>query len=222
MELYSLRKISVLCFMSCFLLGCAATKNRQPKQVVPILININTDEHQLSPVNFNVYAFKVIDRLEDFNEVDLDLVDEADSATIILNINIDRFFQLPPERRVSRRIFRRNIQVGTNTKGKAIYQTITASADIVQTRIRTSAFFDTRMVIKGTPGKTFERGFSENMNIDNVYVTNIQGDSRAVDPSVYSAAFPPMEPIIDDVLLALSDKEMLDRLSREIRSYYSK
>lgn len=216
-----LKKLSILILMFGCLMSCGVTKNRQPEKLVPIAISIETREPQLTTVNFDVYAYKVIDRLEDFNVVDLDLVDERDTAEIELNIKIDRFTAFPPEQRVSRRVFRRNIQAGTDKNGKPVYQTITASADIVQLRTRTSAFFITNLVIKGTPGKTFKRNFNSNLNLDNVYVTNIRGDSRALDPSVYSATMPPMEPLTDDILLALSNKEMLDRLSREIRSYYN-
>lgn len=217
-----MKRIQVLFFFTCFLASCASLRNRQPKQVVPIAITIQADDHQLDLVNFNVYAFRIIDRLEDFNTIDLDLVDEADTASIILNIAIERFNTFPPEQRVTRRLFRRSVQVATDPSGKPVYRTVTASADIVQSRIRTSALFSTALTIKGNPGKSFKRSFNENLNVDNVYVTNIQGDSRALDPSVYSATMPQMEPVVDDILLALSNQEMLGRLSREIRSYYSK
>lgn len=213
--------IGALC-LTCILAGCGISKNRPPKPVVPIAITIKTNEPQLNPVNFNVYAFKIIDRLEDFNEVDLDLIDETDTASIILNISIDHYSVFPPQTRLTRRIFRRNIQTGTDANGKPVFRTVTASADIVHSRIRTTALFNTNLRIKGTPGKNFKQSFSSNLNIDNAYVTNIQGDPRAVDPSIYSATFPPMEPLPDDILLALSNQEMLGRLSREIRLYYSK
>ena len=222
MEGWIVKKTGVWLLLIYLLAGCASFKSRGPEQVVPIALTIEAEDPQLASVNLNVFGFKAIDRLEDFNTVNLDLVDEPDSASILLNITIDRFTMFPPEQRISRRFFRRNIQVGTDANGKPVYQTVTASADIVQSRIRTSAFFNTNLTIRGTPGKTFERGFSENLNIDNVYVRNIQGDSRAVDPSIYSATMPPMEPLTDDIILALANKEMLDRLSREIRSYYAK
>ena len=215
-------KTFIIFFIFSLMTGCAALKNNTPRKIVPIAINVESSDPQLSSVNLGYYTLKVVDRLEDFNEVDLDLVDEPDSAAILLNIVIDRFTSFPPEQRVSRRVFRRSIQAGTDQNGRALYQTITATADLVQSRIRTSAFFNTSLTIKGSPGKEFKRSFSENMNIDHVYVTNIQGDTRALDPSVYTATMPPMEPITDDIVFALSNREMLGRLSREIRSYYSK
>ena len=204
----------------CFLAACASLKNNGPAKVAPIILTIEGSGPDLSSVNLNVLGYKIIDRLEEFNSVNLDLVDEPDSATILLDIVIDRFTMFPPEQRVSRRFFKRNVQAGTNSNGKPVYQTVTASADIVQSRIRTSAFFNAKLTIKGNPGKTFERSFSERLNVDNTYVRNIQGDSRALDPSIYSATMPPMEPLTDDIVLALANREMLGRLSREIRSYY--
>jgi hypothetical protein len=214
--------IIMLCLLSGFMTACGLNRNRPPQPTVSIAITIQASDPQLSPVNLDIYAFKVIDRLEDFNVVDLDLTEDADTAAVNLTIDIDRYTAFPPETRISRRVFRRNIQAGTDASGRPIYRTITATADIVQSRIRTSALFNTNLIIKGTPGKTFKRSFSNNLNIDNVYVTNIQGDPRALDPSVHAATFPPMEPLTDDILLALSNQEMLDRLSREIRLYYSK
>jgi len=213
--------IIAFCVLSGFIAACGINRNRPPQPIVPIAITIQTNEPWLSGVNFDIYAFKVIDRLEDFNVVDFDLVEDSDTAAINLDIDIDRYTAFPPETRISRRVFRRNIQAGTDASGRAVYRTVTATADIVQSRIRTSALFNTSLIIKGSPGKTFKRSFSSNLNIDNVYVTNIQGDPRALDPSVHAATFPPIEPLTDDILLALSNQEMLDRLSREIRLYYS-
>ncbi|MEJ6982019.1 hypothetical protein WG906_16235 [Pedobacter sp. P351] len=215
-----IQMIGVVCLV-CFLAGCSINKNRPPRRVVPIALIIESNEPDLNMINFNVYAYKVLDRLEDFNDIDLKLVEDTDTAKIILSISIDRYLVFPPETRVSRRIFRRNLQTGTDVNGRPVYQTISASADIVQSRRRTSALFNTNLRIKGSPGKSVKRSFSNNLNFDQVYVTNIQGDPRAVDPSIYGAAFPPMEPFAEDILMALSNQEMLDRLSREIRSYYS-
>lgn len=215
------KSIALVLILFCFL-SCGVTKNREAKKVVSIAVSIDTREPQLNSVNFDVFAYKIIDRLEDFNVVDLDRVDETDTAEIVLNIKIDRFSSFPPEQRVTRRVFRRNVLVGKDSNGKAVYQAVSASADIIQLRTRTSAFFVSNLIIRGTPGKTFQRNFSSNLNIDNVYVDNIRGDTRALDPSIYTATMPPIEPLTDEILLALSDKEMLGRLSREIRSYYDK
>ena len=214
--------ITMLCLLFSFIAACGVNRNRPPQPLVSIAITIQTSEPQLSPVNLDIYAYKVLNRLEDFNVVDLDLTEDADTAVVNLTIDIDRYTAFPPETRISRRVFRRNIQAGTDASGRPVYRTVTATADIVQSRIRTSALFNTNMIIKGPPGKVFKRSFSSNLNIDSIYVTNIQGDPRALDPSVHAATFPPMEPLTDDILLALSNQEMLDRLSREIRLYYSK
>jgi hypothetical protein len=210
------------CALSLFILvlsACAALKDKTPREEVPIAITIQANDYQLSSVNLDVYAYKVADRLDDFSSINLSLVD-PDTAAIDLKINIERFNAFPPEERISRRTLRRNVQVGTDQSGRPIYQTVVATVDVVQSRIRTSALFNVAMRFKNAPESTFKRSFSENLNIDNAYVANIQGDRRAVDPSLYSATMPPMPPLTDDILLALSNREMLERLSREIRNRY--
>ncbi|WP_207428407.1 hypothetical protein [Pedobacter sp. SYSU D00535] len=221
MKSFMLMKISFL-LSAVFILSACGLRNRTPEPVVPIAITISADDPDLTTVNFDIYAFRVIDRLEEFSAINLDLTDELDTARVLLNIDIENFNMFPPDQRISRRVFRRNVQVGTDANGRPVYQTVTASADIVSSRIRTSALFRTNLRIKGSPGKNFQRTFNSNLNLDNVYVTNIQGDSRAVDPGLYSLTAPAFEPQVQDILLALSNREMLDRLNREIRSYYDK
>jgi hypothetical protein len=213
--------VTGLSFLFALLSSCGALRNQQPDRTVPIAIQVSTDAHQLNSVNMHVYALKVADILDDFNVVNLSLSD-ADTASVILNISIENFNAFPPEQRVSRRTFRRNIAVGTDQAGRTVYQTAIATADIVQTRVRTNALFNVSMLIKGQPATNYKRTFNESLNIDQLYVANIQGDTRAVDPSVYSLTMPPMQPITDEVLLALSNKDMLSRLSREIRTHYSR
>lgn len=217
-----LGRFIILYLISSSVMSCAVLTDKNPRPVIPIALFIEHDEPQLNALNTDVYAYRVLDVLEDFNIVNLDLVDDPDSAQIHLSISIDRYSSFPPEQSVSRRVFRRAIQAGTNASGQPVYQTVTASADIVQSRIRTSALFNTNLVIKGKPGKTFKRSFSENLNIDRIYAANIQGDTRALDPSIIAATMPPMEPREEDIIMALSNKEMLGRLSREIRAYYQK
>jgi len=216
-----IKRLFVLSFALCILTSCAS-RNSSPKQIVPITISIQNNEPQLSSINFDIYTFRVLDRLRSFSPVQLELSDNADSAIVNLSISIDRYTQFPSEQRTSSQVYRRTIQIGTDQSGKPIYQTVAAVADIVRSRIRTSALFTTSLTIKGNPGKKFNRTFSENLNFDNVFVSNIRGDSRAVDPSLYTATMPPMDPTEDDILIALSNREMLDRLSREIRNYYDK
>jgi hypothetical protein len=214
-------KVALILYISSLLISSCASLKNNSKPTVPISIRIEADEHQLQNVNWNVYGLKVIRQLESFNAVSLERAEE-DSATIQVSINIDRFNAFPPDERVSQRVFRRNIQAGTNAEGKPIYQTVTATASVVQSTIRTSAVFNTKLIIKGTPGKTFNQRFNETINIRNVYVRNLQGDQRALDASIYSLTTPPDAVHVDDVLLALSNQQMLERISREIRSYYSK
>ena len=206
----------------CLLSSCSS-KNQPAKQVVPTEISVRyNNNYQLDGVNFNFYSLKVLDRLEDFNVVNLSLADEGDTATIIVNIDINNYNRWPAEERATRRVFRRSVPAGTDAKGQTVYKTVTASADIVSIRIRANAVFNTQLTIRGNPGKNYKRTFSSNLNWDNVYVNNIQGDTRALDPSLLSASIPPIPPTEDEILLALSNREMLEILSREIRSYYDK
>jgi hypothetical protein len=214
-------KLTGFLYIICLLISsCASLKNSGFKQTVPIQLNIQTNEPQLRGVNLNYYGLKLLDRLDDFSAVSLHQVDEADSAAIILNLNINRFNSFPPDQRSSQKVYRRNVQVATDANGKPVYQTVSAVATVVQNIFRTSASFDANVLIKGSPGKTFKKNFTENFNFQSVYVANVQGDQRALDASVISATMRPMDPTVDDILLALSNREMLDRLSREIRTYY--
>ncbi len=202
--------------------GCAI-KNRGTKQTVPVEINIHSNNnYPLSSVNFDYYALKVLDRLEDFNVVDLTLAGDDDTAAIIVDIKIENYTSWPPEERVSRRSYRRTVVAGTDANGKPVYQTVFATADIVTSRIRANALFRASLTIRGVPGKSFKRTFSSYISWDNVYVTNIQGDMRALDPALLTATSPPIPPTEEEILLALSNREMLERLSREIRAYYDK
>jgi hypothetical protein len=152
------QKLKGFLYIICLLISsCASMKNGGFKQTVPIQLNIQTNEPQLRGVNLHYYGLKLIDRLDDFSAVSLHQVDEADSAAIILNLNINRFNSFPPDQRSSQKVYRRNVQVATDANGKPVYQTVSAAATVVQNIIRTSASFDANVSIKGSPGKRLRR-----------------------------------------------------------------
>lgn len=200
--------------------GTTGKSKRAPERVVPIAINIETNRNSsLNFVNLDYYRFKVRDKLNAFQGVDLELVEPDENPEVILNLNIDNFILWPRDERVSRRVMSRVVQVGTDAAGKPVYQTVRASVDIVQVQQRSNATFLVNLVIKGTPGKTFKRTFAPRYNYEIVYADNIQGDSRAVDPRLYFSRSPGIEPDTMDFLFTLSE-EMMDRVSTELRSYY--
>lgn len=202
--------------------ACSGLNKRPktPERVVPIEINISGDSRDVGFINLDYYRLKVLDALEDFQGVDLQLTEPDETPEVILDIKIENFVLWPRDERTSRRVLARNVVVGTDAAGKPIYQTVRASVDIVQVQRRSNARFVTRLNFKGTPPKTFERTFAPNFNYQKVFVDNIQGDPRAVDPSLYFSRGTEIEPREDEFLLALSQQEMLRRLSNEIRSYY--
>lgn len=187
----------------------------------PIAINIKSNDNDLDFINLDLYQLKILDYLNDFQEVHLTRADENEKPEIIFNLTIDNFNVWPRNEQRFRQNFSRVIAVGKDANGKTLYQTITASADVVQTEIRANATFKTSLSF--TDGqKPFNKVFPANYRYKNAYVENITGDARAISPRLLSSVGPAFEPEPYDLLLALSRQEMVDRISRQIRSYYSK
>lgn len=138
---------------------------------------------------------------------------------MVLNLDISSFTLWPRDERVSRRRVSRNIVVGKDATGKPIVQTVSAVVDVVQIQRRSNARFVTNLSIKSTPGLKFQRTFTPNYNYVNSYVDNVQGDTRALDPSIMLRGTG-IEPLEDDFLLILARREMVGRLSSELRKYF--
>ncbi|WP_026897528.1 hypothetical protein [Daejeonella oryzae] len=212
--------IFILLFSACGTSQKGRSK-RPDARVVPIAINIQSgNNHDLNFVNMDYYRLQVLDQLDNFLNVDLDLVEADENPEVVLDLNIDNFVLWPKSERISRRTLRRVIQVGNDSAGKPIYQTIVASVDIINVERRSNARFTTTLTFKGADPKTYKQSFYSNFNYANTYVDNIQGDPRAVDPSLYSMRSMGMEPVEIDFLLNLSRRDMLPRLSYQFRSYY--
>ena len=193
---------------------------RAPERVVPIAFNLETrGNSDLNFVNLDYYRLKVLDQLENFQNVDFTLVEPDENPELVINLNIDNFVLWPRDERVSRRTLSRVVQTGTDAAGKPVYQTVRASVDIVQVQQRSNARFVAEIKFKDTPEKNFKRSYSPNYNYSRTYVDNIQGDQRAVDPSLYFSRSPGMEPETLDFLFSLSN-EAVQRLSSELRTYY--
>ena len=203
--------------------SCGSRKsNNFPERDVPIAINLKTDNNsRVAFINLDLFRFRLIDELNDFQTVNLKLADEGEAPEIVLDIVIDNFILWPKDERTSRRVFRRTIQVGTNSAGKPVYETVTASADITQTQIRSNARLIARLTFKeSTPPTVFERAFSPNYVYSDLSTSNIQGDIRAMDPRLVSAGAFNMEPTEDEFLLLLTNQELTRRISSEIRRFY--
>lgn len=188
--------------------------------VVAMDINIQGNDPDLNMVNLDVLKFKLLDELENFQRVDLTLAAEDEKPKLVLDVNIADFLVWPKDERRSIRTFRRRIAVGTDANNRPVYQVVSASAEIVQVIIRTNAVFNTRLTLTDSIAKPFSRSFSSRYNWTSTYITNIRGDSRAVDPALYAYSMPPIDPLADDLLLVLATREMTKRLSNEIRSYF--
>ncbi len=203
-------------------IACGTRKGtKAPAQVVPIAINIRAeDQHQLQSVNFEIYRYKLLQDIRQFQHVDLDLVEADENPEVILDLDIDHFTIWPRDERRYRRAFARTIAVGTDTRGKPIYQTVTATVDFTYVTIRSNARFITRLTFKGTSPGTFQRTFVPRYTFNQTTVGSISGDPRAVDPSVMASGSVGIEPMTDDFLLALSREEMVRRISDELRKKY--
>lgn len=199
----------------------AANKVKKQERRVPIAINITGSGRDVAFVNLDYYRLKMVDALDNFQSVNLELADEGEKPEITLDLEIDNFNLWPRDERRGRRTLSRTVVVGKDANGRPVYQTARASVDIVQVQRRSNARFEANLKFNGVQPKTFERSFAPNFNYQNTYVDNIQGDPRAVDPLLYFSRGAITEPQEIDFLLELSNREMLRRLSDEIRSYYS-
>lgn len=207
-----------------FTLACNSTKSgrtpRTPKREVPIAINIKAQNNAtINFINLDYFRLQLIQDLDQFQEVNFLLVDAEENPEVVLDMDITSFTLWPRDERMSRRRVSRNIVVGTDAAKKPIYQTVTASVDIVQIQRRSNARFVTNLNVKGTPGLKFQRTFLPTYNYVNTYVDNVQGDSRALDPSLMTRGID-IEPVENDFLLILARQEMIRRLSAELRKYY--
>jgi hypothetical protein len=195
-------------------------KTKIPRREVPIAINIKAQNSATTNfVNTNYFSLQLVRELDQFQSVDFLLVDPEQNPEVMLTLNISSFTLWPKDERTSRRRVSRNIVIGTDATGKPIYQTVTASVDIVEIQRRSNARFDTNISIKGTPGLSFKKTFSPSYNYVNSYVENVQGDSRALDASVMVRGRE-IEPTEDDFVMLLARQEMIRRLSTELRRYY--
>ena len=217
--------ILLLCLIlitACGTSSKTAKNKRPPKREVAVAFNVKTaNNSELNFINMDYYRLQILDKLEDFQTVNFVLAEPDENPEITINLNIDNFVLWPRNEQVSRRVLTRVVQTGTDAAGKPIYQTVRASVDIFQVERRSNARMVVDMRIQGTPPKTFKQSFFPRYNYKNVYVDNIQGDSRAVDPSLYFSRNQGMEPDAMDFLFQLSG-EMVDRVSHELRSYYRK
>lgn len=220
-----IRSLPLIILLTTYVLLAACTSKKQSRvkeREVPIAIVIKSNDPDLTAVNFDLFMFKCLDELERFQRVDFTSVSPDENPEITLELNIENFTIWPKDQNVARRIFTRAVVIGTDAKGNPVYGTVRASADIIQEQWRANARFSTNLKIVRSPGKTFSRIFTPNYRRRFIYVENIQGDIRAIDPSISSAIRPPFDPQPDELLLELSKEEMLGRISDEIRSYYNK
>jgi hypothetical protein len=194
---------------------------RAPKIDVPITINIEAESSaNTNFINLGYYRFQLLNAIEQFQSVNFVLVESDENPEAVLNITIENFMLWPRDERLSRRRVSRNIIAGTDSSGKPIYQTVTAIVDIVQIQQRTNARFKTSLSIKAETPVKFQKTFTANYNYVNTYIDNIQGDMRAVNPSLSMSRGMGNELTEDDYILILSKQEMTRRIADEIRKFY--
>lgn len=218
-----MKKLGIV-FLLLMVSGIACKSRKSPrvaKRDVPIAINIKADNNASTNfVNLNYYRFQLLNEIDQFQSVNFVLVEPEDKPEVILDLSIESFTLWPRDERVSRRRVSRNVQVGTDPNGKPVYQTVTASVDIVQVQRRSNARFISTISIPGDPPMKFQKSFFPQYNYANTYIDNIQGDQRALDASLSMSGGMGMEPQENDFLLILSKQEMTRRLSDELRKYF--
>lgn len=171
-------------------------------------------------ISIDYYRLQLLNELENFQPVNFVLVENDENPEVTVNIRIDHFMLWPRDERMSRRRVSRNVQVGNNSNGKPVYQTVYALVDIVQVQRRSNARFTGSITIKSERPLKFQRAFNSNYNYVNTYIDNIQGDARAVDGSLSMLRGMDIEPMENDFILLLSKQEMTRTLSYELRKYY--
>lgn len=212
----------IFLILSVSAIGCKTrTGPKVPKRDVPITMNVQAENNASTNfTNVNYYRFQLLNALEQFQSVNFVLVEPDENPEAVLNIIIENFTLWPKDERLSRRRVSRNIIAGTDSNGKPVYQTVTAIVDIVQVQQRTNARFKTSLSIKAETPVKFQKTFLANYNYKNTYVDNIQGDIRAVDPSLSLSRGRGFELTEEDYLMILSKQEMIRRISNEIRKFY--
>ena len=214
----------ILPLLIIIVLACNSTKSgrtpRATKREVPIAVNIRAENNATANfIDLNYFRLQLKRDLDQFQDVNFLLVDAEENPEVVLNLDITSFTLWPRDERMSRRRVSRNIAVGTDAAKKPIYQTVTAVVDIVEIQRRSNARFATNLTVKGTPGLKFQRTFAPTYNYVNTYVDNIQGDQRALNPTLMMRGID-IEPLENDFLLLLARQEMVRRLSTELRRYY--
>lgn len=212
----------IFCILILTGVSCKTQKKpRVAKVDVPIAINIQAESSaNTNYINLSYYRFQLLNAIEQFQTINFVLVEADENPEIVVNIDIENFMLWPKDERVSKRRVSRNIVAGTDSNGKPVYQTVTASVDIVQIQQRTNAQFKTSISIKADPPVKFQKSFYANYNYMNSYVDNIQGDPRALDPSISMSRGMATDLTEDDYIMILSKQEMIRRLTDEIRKYY--
>lgn len=221
----AIKRISFLVILFVFCVGCISTKTpRKPPLRMPITINIHTDNSvDFTNLNTDLYALRVKDFLDKFREVDLVTAESDAEALVTLDIGVENFTIFPKEEMVSRRSFSRSVQSGTSANGQPTYQTITATVDLVQTRIRSSAVLSSRFTFKDKDYSAAPQTNFAYYTWENVSVENIQGDPRAIDASIYAGrSTMAMEPFAEDFLIGLSNRELFRRIEFDLSNYYRK
>lgn len=203
-------------------IACKTKKGpKAPQRDVPITINIKAENNATTNfVNLDYYRLQLLNEIDQFQSVNFVLVEPEDNPEVVLDLSIENFTLWPRDERISRRRVSRNLVVGTDSNGKPIYQTVTASVDIVQVQRRSNARFKSSISIPGDPPFKFQKTFFPQYNYTNTYIDNIQGDPRALDPSISMSRGMGFEPEENDFLLILSKQEMVRRLADELRKYY--
>lgn len=202
------------------LAGCTSKKSGLEfrHNTVSVAINIKSNEDpDLRQVNLDLFRISLVKTLQNFQSVNLKLT-EAEDADVVIDLNVDEFTIWPERQTVTRQVFSKSVPVGTNSEGKTIYQTVTASADRVTSKTEAKASLDTKLKFRKDSVDTFTKTFFTKTEYSKTSLQNVQGDMRAMNQSALTNGGIP-DPPKEWYLTALSS-DMARRVSEELRKKY--
>jgi hypothetical protein len=213
-----LSKATVVLMLLSLAWSCSSTQTTTSKKdVVPLAINIHSEKDlELESVNWDFYKINLIRSLKQNQYVDLRLVESDENPELVLDVEIKNFNISPNSESKQRQIYSRTVEAGIDSKGKPIYQKVSAAVDYTHSTIRSNANLFTRLTWKQKSQDIFSKRFSANYTYRNTEVGTISGDHRAVDGSVYKMTAI-THPTADSFLWSLSQQEMTRRISEELR-----
>src|SRR5690606_21390807 len=108
--------------------GCGSSRSggNRIKPDVSIAINISARNNASTGfINTNYFRLQFLQDLQQFQPVNLVLVEPDENPEVVLNMDISNFTLWPRDERMFRRRVNRRVVIGTDASGRPVYQTVT-------------------------------------------------------------------------------------------------